>query len=196
MATNNWFLFPIELYLIIQVRLIRLDLNIVAEELSNFLKKGEKYIGHIESSAHNSKYNDQILSEIAVYFSQIAKIRQQELKDSGDSTIIKTEYTIYDFYPKEVLSDDKVLKEIPPIPPGIGPAPTLNALIEDPTFFKRARTLNEIVNKANEVQHQKWEAKDFTRPLERAVKGKNKRLEVILKGDLNTYILANKQKKV
>jgi len=196
MATNNWFLFPIELYLIIQVRLIRLDLNIVAEELSNFLKKGEKYIGHIESSAHNSKYNDQILSEIAVYFSQIAKIRQQELKDSGDSTIIKTEYTIYDFYPKEVLSNDKVLKEIPPIPPGIGPAPTLNALIEDPTFFKRARTLNEIVNKANEVQHQKWEAKDFTRPLERAVKGKNKRLEVILKGDLNTYILANKQKKV
>lgn len=196
MATNNWFLFPIELYLIIQVRLIRLDLNIVAEELSNFLKKGEKYIGHIESSAHNSKYNDQILSEIAVYFSQIAKIRQQELKDSGDSTIIKTDYTIYDFYPKEVLSNDKVLKEIPPIPPGAGPAPTLNALIEDPTFFKKARTLNEIVNKANEVQHQKWEAKDFTRPLERAVKGKNKGLEVILKGDLNTYILINKQKKV
>ncbi|WP_294347904.1 hypothetical protein [uncultured Sphingobacterium sp.] len=195
MATNIWFLFPIELYLIIQVRRIRLDLNISAEELSNFLKKGEKYIGHIESSAHNSKYNDEVLSEIAIYFSEIAKLRQQELKDSGDSIVNKTQYTIDDFYPKEILSNDKVLKEIPPIPPGVGPAPTLNALIEDQTFFKKAKTLNEIVIKANVVQNQNWEAKDFTRPLERAVKGKNKRLKVVLKGDLNTYILIGKQKK-
>ncbi|MGJ1325582.1 hypothetical protein [Sphingobacterium multivorum] len=195
MATNIWFLFPIELYLIIQVRRIRLDLNIVAEELSNFLKKGEKYIGHIESRAHNSKYNDEILNEIAIYFSQIAKMRQQELKDSGDSSIIKTDYRIYDFYPAEILSNDKVLKEVPPIPPGAGPAPTLNALMEDQTFFRKAKTLNEIVIKANEVQNQNWEAKDFTRPLERAVKGNGKRLKIVLKGDLNTYILVSKHKK-
>lgn len=196
MAKNTWFLFPIELYLIIQVRRIRLELNIVGEELSKFLKKSEKYIGHIESGAHNSKYNDEVLTEIAIYFSQIAEIRQKELKDSRENTIIKTEYTIYDFYPTEILSNDKVLKEIPPIPPGLGPAPTLNALIEDPTYFKKARTLNEIVNSANKVQNQQWEAKDFTRPLERAVKGNNKRLEIILKGGLNTYILIKKAKKV
>lgn len=196
MNKNTWYLFPIELYIIIAVRNIRFELGISGEDISEHLEKNDKYIGHMESAGNNSKYNDEILSEIAVYFSQIAKIRQQELKDSGDNSIIKTEYTIYDFYPTEILSNDKVLKEIPPIPPGVGPAPTLNALIEDQTFFKKAKTLNEIVIKANEVQHQKWEAKDFTRPLERAVKGKNKRLEVILKRDLNTYILANKQKKV
>jgi len=196
MNKNTWYLFQIELYIIIAVRTIRFELGISGEDISEHLEKNEKYIGHMESAANNSKYNDEVLSEIAIYFSEIAKIKQQELKDSGDSSIIKTEYTIYDFYPSEILSNDKVLKEIPPIPPGIGPAPTLNALIEDQTFFKKAKSLNEIVIKANEVQNQNWEAKDFTRPLDRAVKGRSKRLKVVLKGDLNTYILIGKQKKV
>src|SRR5690606_22271034 len=150
----------------------------------------------IESSAHNAKYNDEILSQIALYFTQIAKEKQQEFLNAGDPTSIKTEYTIYDFYPKEILSDEKVIKEIPGIPEGSGPASTLNALIEATDFFKTARTLKEIVLKANEVQNKNWEASDFTRPLERAVKGTNKRLEIILDGNgLNTYILARKQKK-
>ncbi len=67
--------------------------------------------------------------------------------------------------------------------------------MEDQTFFRKAKTLNEIVIKANEVQNQNWEAKDFTRPLERAVKGNGKRLKIVLKGDLNTYILVSKHKK-
>ncbi|TYP94634.1 hypothetical protein BC792_11142 [Sphingobacterium allocomposti] len=187
---------PIELYIIIKIRAIRLDLGITAEEISLFLEKNPKYIGHIESNAHNAKYNDEILSSIALYLTERAKEKQKEFIKENDSTIIKTEYNIYDFYPTEILSDEKVIKEIPPIPSGSGPAPTLNALIEATDFFKKARTLKEIVEKANKEQSQNWEASNFTRSLERAVKGKNKRLKVILNDNgLNTYILLKKPKK-
>ncbi|WP_148908762.1 hypothetical protein [Sphingobacterium allocomposti] len=196
MKKNNWFLMPIELYIIIKIRAIRLDLGITAEEISLFLEKNPKYIGHIESNAHNAKYNDEILSSIALYLTERAKEKQKEFIKENDSTIIKTEYNIYDFYPTEILSDEKVIKEIPPIPSGSGPAPTLNALIEATDFFKKARTLKEIVEKANKEQSQNWEASNFTRSLERAVKGKNKRLKVILNDNgLNTYILLKKPKK-
>lgn len=195
MAKKNWQIAPIELFIIIKVRLIRLELGITGEEISEFLGKNEKYIGNIESGAHNAKYSDDILSKVATYFTQIAKSRQNERNIVGDKTTIKTEYTIHDFYPAIILSDEKVVKEIPSIPPGSGPAPTLNALIESTDFFKTARTLNDIVVKSNNVQNENWEASDFTRPLERAVKGKNKRLEIILKDGLNTYILPKKVKK-
>lgn len=195
MNKNTWFLFPIELYIITEIRKIRLELDISAEDISKELGKNEKYIGHMESGGNNSKYSDDILSKIAVYFTETAKSRQEELTESGDNSTIKTEYTIHDFYPRDILSDEKVVKEIPPIPPGSGPASTLNALIELTDFFKTAKTLKEIVSKASEVQHQNWEASDFTRPLERAVKEKNKRLDIVLKDGLNTYILAKKPKK-
>jgi len=196
MEKNNWFLMPIELYIIIKIRAIRLDLGITAEEISLFLEKNPKYIGHIESNAHNAKYNDEVLSSIALYLTERAKEKQKEFIKENDSTIIKTEYNIYDFYPTEILSDEKVIKEIPPIPSGSGPTPTLNALIEATDFFKKARTLKEIVEKANKEQSQNWEASNFTRSLERAVKGKNKRLKVILNDNgLNTYILLKKPKK-
>lgn len=196
MANNKWYLTPIELYVIIKVRLFRLELGIISEEISQFLKKNPKYIGNIESGAHNSKYNDEILSEIAAFFSKKAKQKQEDLIKAGDNTIIKTYYTIHDFYPTEILGDEKIVKVIPPIPEGMGPTGTLNALIESTEFFTTARTLNEIVIKANTIQNQNWKANNFTQPLENAVKGNNKRLEIILKDGLNTYILAKKQKKV
>lgn len=189
MAKTIWYLFPIELYLIVRIRTIRLELDITAEEISVFLKKNPKYIGHIESSAHNAKYNDEILSDIAIYLTEKAKNKQEDLIKADDDTIIQTEYTIHDFYPTEILSDEKVVKKIDPIPLGSGPTGTLNALIESTNFFKTARTLKEIVAKANKVQNQNWEASNFTQPLENAVKGKSKRLDVILKDGLNTYIL-------
>lgn len=195
MAEKKWYLAPVELYLILVVRSIRLELGISGEEISKHLKMNKKYIGNIESSAHNAKYNDEILSSIALYFTQIAKEKQNELS-KRDHELIKTDYTIYDFYPAEILSDEKVIKKIDPIPIGSGPTGTLNALIESTNFFKTAKALNEIVAKANKVQNQNWEASNFTQPLENAVKGKNKRLDIILKDGLNTYILAKKQKKV
>lgn len=193
MSNKIWYLFPIELYIIIQVRRIRLDLNITTKEISDYLNKNEKYIGHMESAANNSKYNDEVLNKIAMYFSIVARKRQQELIDSKDDTVIKTDYTIYDFYPKETLSDDKVIKQIPPIPEGSGPTGTLNALIESTEFFAVYRTLKEIVEKANEVQNQTWEGSNFTQPLENAVK--NKRLSLTIIDGLNSYTLAKIQKK-
>lgn len=195
MAKTIWYLAPIELYLIIRIRIIRLELGVTAKEVSLFLKKNPKYIGHIESSAHNAKYSDEILSSVALYLTERARSKQKELIKENDNNIIQTDYTIHDFYPTEILGDEKVVKKIDPIPPGSGPTVTLNALIEATNFFKTARTLKEIVAKANKVQNQNWEASNFTQPLENAVKGKNKRLEVVLKDGLNTYILAKKQKK-
>ncbi len=196
MSNKTWFLAPIELYIIIKIRLIRLELDINSEEISLFLKKNKKYIGNIESAAHNAKYSDEILNSVAIFFSERAKKKQKDLIKAGDNTIIKTDYIIHDFYPTEILSDEKVVKEVPPIPVGLGPTGTLNGLIESTDFFKTARTLKEIVDKVNKVQNQHWKASNLTQPLENAVKGKNIRLEVAIRNDLNTYILAKKQKNV
>ena len=153
MAKTIWYIFPIELYIIVQIRTIRLELDVTAKEISVFLKKNPKYIGHIESSAHNAKYNDEILSSIALYLTDRAKQKQEELIKANDDIIIQTEYNIHDFYPTEILSDEKVIKKIDPIPAGSGPTGTLNALIESTNFFKTAKTLSEIVAKANKVQN-------------------------------------------
>jgi len=194
MAKTIWYLSLIEIYLIVRIRTIRLELGITAKEISLFLKKNPEYIGNIESSAHNAKYNDEVLSLIAVYFTLMAKEKQKELLAAQDETVIQTEYTIHDFYPSEILSDEKVIKKIDPIPHDSGPTGTLNALIESTDFFETARTLKEIVEKANSVQNQNWEASNFTQPLENAVKGKNKRLRVVLKDGFNTYILHKRRK--
>lgn len=144
----------------------------------------------MENEQNEGGYNDSVLTEIAQYIS--AKIK--EYPESALEIKGKTEYTIYDFYPTEILSDEKVIKKIDPIPHDSGPTGTLNALIESTDFFKTAKTLNEIVAKANEVQNQNWEAKNFTQPLENAVKGKNKQLKIVLKDGLNTYVLRKKRK--
>ncbi len=192
MNKHIWYLSPIELYIIIQVRKIRLDLDIPAEAISRFLKKNEKYIGHMESAGNNSKYTDEILSLIAVYFTLRAKEKQKELIEANDNTIIQTEYTIHDFYPTEILGDEKVVKKIDPIPPGSGPTITLNALIESTDFFKKARTVNEIVTECNALQNQNWKANSFSQPLASAVK--RKQLVIILENGLNTYIKPKKRK--
>lgn len=193
MSNKIWYLFPIELYIIIQVRKIRLDLNITTKEISDYLNRNEKYIGHMESAANNSKYNDEVLNDIAIYFTLKASELQQKYNTENNGLKIKTEYTIYDFYPNEILDDNKVIKTIPPIPEGSGPTGTLNALIESTDFFAVYRTLKEIVEKANEVQKQTWEGSNFTQPLENAVK--NKRLSLTITNGLNSYTLAKIQKK-
>lgn len=192
MAKTIWYLSPIELYLIIRIRIIRLELGVTAKEISLFLKKNPKYIGHIESSAHNAKYSDEILSRVALYLTERAKTKQKELIKANDNTIIQTEYTIHDFYPTKVLGDEKVVKKIDPIPPGSGPTVTLNALIESTNFFEKARTVNEIVTECNALQNQNWKANSFSQPLASAVK--RKQLVIILENDLNTYIKPKKRK--
>lgn len=183
---------PIQLYNITAVRRIRLYYGISAQELSLGIGKSQNYIGTMENEQIEGSYSDTILTEIAQYINEkIKKYPDSKLEVKG-----KKDYTIYDFYPTEILSDDKVIKKIDPIPSGSGPTVTLNSLIESTDFFKKARTLNEIVAKSNTIQNKNWTAQHFTQPLENAVKGKNKRLEVILKDGLNTYMVPKKAKKL
>lgn len=183
-ATTIEYLSPLDLYIIIKVKFYRLELGISPKELSIHLDKNKNYIGNIESSAHNGKYNDSVLNDIAAYFTRKAKERQ---------STIKVEFSIHDFYPTNILSNNRVIKDIPHILDESGPTGTLNSLIESTDFFKTKRTLKEIVEKANEVQNQTWEGSNFTQPLENAVK--NKRLTLTIIGGLNSYTLAKIQKK-
>ena len=188
MINKIWLLTPYELATIIIVRNIRLDLNITARELSEFLKKSIKYIGNIESAKSNSKYTEEVLFQIAVYFTQIAQEIEREHGRENLPVNFKTEYSILDLQPSEILGRDKVVKEIPPIPAGTGSSATLNAVIETTDFFEIARTLQEIVDYCNKIQKQNWKGSDFTSALSRASKGKNKRLEVKLIREINTYV--------
>lgn len=183
---------PIQLYNITAVRRIRLYYGISAQELSLGIGKSQNYIGTMENEQIEGSYSDTVLTQIAQYINDTIKnYPDNKLEIKG-----KTNYNIYDFYPTEILSDEKVIKKVDPIPSGSGPTVTLNSLIESTDFFNKAQTLNKIVAKSNAVQNENWIAQDFTQPLENAVKGKIKRLEVILKDGLNTYMIPKKQKKV
>ncbi|WP_343566106.1 hypothetical protein [Sphingobacterium sp.] len=186
---NIWYLTPFELLTIIIVRNIRLELGISGEELSLYLDKSKKYIAVIESAASYSKYTEEMLLKIAIYFTEIAK--EIESKHGGENlpANFKNEYSILDLQPSEILERDKVVKEIPSIPEGTGSSATLNAVIETSDFFDTARTLQEIVDYCNKLQNQNWKGSDFTAALSRATKKKNKRLEVKLVNEINTYII-------
>lgn len=183
-----WLLTPYELFTIIIVRNTRLDLNITAQELSEFLKKSAKYIGNIESAKSNSKYTEEVLFQIAIYFTIKAKEIEREHGKEILPVNFKTEYSILDLQPSEILDREKVIKEIPPIPAGTGSAATLSAVIETTDFFEIARTLPEIIDYCNNIQNQNWKGSDFTSALSRATKGENKRLEVKLVKGINTYV--------
>ncbi|WP_104381725.1 hypothetical protein [Sphingobacterium sp. HMA12] len=185
---NVWYLTPFEILTIIIVRNIRLELGISGEELSLHLDKSKKYVAVIESTASYSKYTDEVLLKIAIYFTEIAKKIERENGKENIPVNFKTEYSILDLQPSEILDRDKVIKEIPPIPAGTGSAATLSAVIETTDFFDIARTLPEIVDYCNNIQNQNWKGSDFTSALSRATKGENKRLEVKLVNGINTYV--------
>lgn len=169
---------PTQQYNIDSIRRIRLELDIVSEELSliSSPSKHLKYIGNIESSRGKGFYTDAAMVKIASYFSKVAKERQKELIESGSNDRIKTEYSIRDFYPPKPLEDKLQIKTSIPIPKGVGPTVTLNAVIETEDFFDRERTLKEIVSYCNKFDNKNWKESDFTATLERAVgKGKLKK---------------------
>lgn len=188
MEKRQCYITPFELLIILIVRNIRLELDITGEELSKYLKMNPKYIGHIESSNSDSKYTEEVLFEIANYFTLIAEERKKECIANNEPINFKTSYTNIDLQPTEIQGRDKVLKLVPSIVPGGGSASTVNAVIENTKFFDQARTLEEIVSHCNKLQNQTWTSSDFTDALSRAVKGKNKRLEVVIVDGRNTYI--------
>ena len=191
MADANY-ISPIQLYNLTTIRRIRLHYGISAQDLSRGIGKSINYIGTMENEQTAGSYDNTIMTEIAQYITE--KIKDYQNAELEIST--KRQYNIYDFYPNEILSDERIVKSIPPIPNGYGPSATLNALIEFSDFFKKPRTLNEIVEKCNSIQNQRWISNDFTQQLSRATKGVRKRLEIVLKDGLNTYILPKMQKNV
>lgn len=159
---------PIRQYFLDKVREIRLNLDITGEDISKELGYSLKYIGNIESSSGDSNYNDDTMNKIAIYFTKITKERQAELDAIPGNTIkLKTDYTIYDFYPKKPLSEIPQIKTSTPIPRDGGPTATLNALIEI-GFFDTQKTLKEVVEECNRLQNQNWTSSDFTAILLRA----------------------------
>lgn len=175
---------PSRQYNIDTIRRIRLDLGISGTELSLEISssKNTTFVGSIESAGNNASYTDHMMNQIAIYFTTIAKQRQAELDQlHGNEIKIKTDYTIYDFYPKTPLSEDLQTKVILSIPRDGSPTATLNAILETSDFLNTNRSLKEIVAHCNDIQKQAWQGSDFTATLERA---KNKgRIEFIYLND-------------
>lgn len=159
---------PVRQHNVNEIRRIRLELDITGEVLSIELGKKSNYITNIEGASHDSCHTDHGMNKIAIYFTKIAKERQAELNAIPGNTIkLKTDYTIYDFYPKKPLSEILQIKTSTPIPRNGGPTATLNALIEI-GFFDTQKTLKEVVVECNRLQNQSWISSDFTAILLRA----------------------------
>lgn len=153
------------LYIINKVREIRLDLDISGRDLSSsigFVNKGT-YIGNIETATSDSAYTDHALNLIAIEFTRKAKEIQLELDKDPDNTLkIKTEYTVHDFFPPEPVEDIRVEKVIIPLPPGTGPAGTLNYLLEIDPWFNDDHTIREITEYCNKHKKENWPPGNFS----------------------------------
>jgi len=194
MAKKIWYITPTQQFNIDAIRKIRLELDTSAEEISIEVGKNPRYVGHIENPSHNSTHTDQSMSDIANILTNIAKAKQEALKQQKSKKKIKTEYTVLDFYPKKPLPDTRVIKRIDPIPQGSGSAATLNAVLETSDFFDTPRRLKEIVAHCNQLQNQQWEGSDFTQTLSRLVK-KGRLQEVPVEGGFVAYVSTEKFKK-
>lgn len=168
-------------YIIDAIRIIRLNLGLSQRDVSRFIspETDTNILGKIESPFKNASYTDQNLNLIAHGFSK----RTQELlretsKNSGEFDI-KSEYTVFDFYPKKPLGDSLQLKRRIEIPLNLGPSGILNAILETKDFLDSPRSIREITDYCNSFNDSKWKSTNFTSTLEYAVrKGKLKKTEL------------------
>lgn len=110
-----------------------MDLDIGQRDISRILSplSETNIVGNIEGESRTNTYSEHDLNKIAMGFTRKAKEIQTELGQDPDNTLqIKTEYTIYDFFPLAPVEDKRVEKKIFPLPPGAGPAGTLNFLLQ------------------------------------------------------------------
>lgn len=155
----------IRLYTINKIREIRLDLFITATELGKVISPSgnKKFISTIEAMNNEAAYTDHALNLIAIEFTRKAKEIQLELDKDLDNTLkIKTEYTVHDFFPPEPIEDIRVEKVIIPLPPGTGPAGTLNYLLETDHWFNNDHTIREITEYCNEYKKENWPPGNFS----------------------------------
>ena len=153
---------PVEQYIIDQVRIIRRELDITAEELSRRVSpSGDKsLIGGIESIVTSGTYTDHNLNLIAAIFTEKATA----LPD----TEIQKEYTVYDFYPEQPLDDAPLQKTVTDLKRKIGPAKCLKTLTEA-GYLDDSRTLKEITTMVNELLEDVIPQTSMTSPINYAV---------------------------
>lgn len=162
-------IFPIQQYIIDQVRLKRNELGISAEELSLEIGSSSSLIGIIESPSSPTTYTDHMLNIIAGVFTRRSLVLYGK----------KQEYTLFDFYPKKTLSDIPQSKEKIKLPETVGLTSTLNKILDTQDFFIRPRTISEITEYCNSLTDKDWKSNNVTSTLDHAIaKGKLKKMEL------------------
>ncbi|HWW38051.1 hypothetical protein [Pedobacter sp.] len=161
----------IDQYIIDSVRTIRVNLDLSQKKLSSNLSHSQStsLIGNVESIAISHKYTEPQLHELAHIFTEEAKRIKEKLNPDELPTDFQTEYTLYDFYPKESLPDVLVAKSRNIIINKIYPTGAIRSLMEDTEFLNIPRTTKEVTQEANRLFEKKWNTTDFNSPLDRAV---------------------------
>lgn len=164
----------IALHIINAVKKARLELGLSQRDVSKILSpdSSSNLLGGIESSQRPDKYTDDHLNKIAKVFTLMAQKIQKEFdSEPGNTTKIKTEYTIFDFYPPEPLPDGEQIKEIETQPKDLKTTGILNLLLEsDDPFIKEWHTIREITEYCSNLMNRSWKSTDFTAIIDRAEK--------------------------
>ena len=163
---------PIEQYIIDQVRRIRQELKISAEDLSREVSPSndKSLIGNIESSVKAATYTDHNLNIIASIFTDQAKL----IEDS----CVKKEYTLYDFYPKDYLDDKPIVKTVSKIIKELGKSDAVTELARR-SFFNDPKTSSEATVAINEFLHTNFKQSAVISTLKYAVtKGELMRIDL------------------
>ena len=176
------FVLPVMQFIIDRIREIRLELGLSQRDVSKLINPDtdSNLLGSIEGLKRNNGYTDHHLNLIAHGFTQRA---QQMLSELDANFIrqsnIKSQYTIYDFYPKETLGDIPQPKTKIDIPKNSGPSGTLNAILETKDFFNQPHTIREITDYCNSFYNKDWKSNNLTSTLDYAVrKAKLKKIEL------------------
>ena len=119
---------PFTQYIIDQVRIRRLEIELSQRDLSLEISNSESLVGNVENENDSHKYTGSQMELIAA----------------------TVKCTVDDLFPDEILSDDTLQpKTKVVILKGMGPMAMLNSLLENGDF-KDAKSLNEITALCNQ----------------------------------------------
>lgn len=163
------------------VRRIRHELGLSQRAVSRYLNPDTEsnIVGNVESVKTSVGYSDHNLNILANAFSVYAKHLIDEMEVSVRTVSnIKTEYTIYDFYPNRPLDDIPQIKTKIDLPEGLSLTGVINAILETKQFLDVPHTVSEITDYCNSLSDGNWKSSNLTSTLDYAVKkGKLKKIE-------------------
>lgn len=169
-------------YIIDQVRLIRHELGLSQRAVSRYINPDttSNIVGNIETIKSSNGYSDHNLNILVKSFSEYAKKLLLEMDEPAiRNSNIKSEYTIYDFYPKKPLSDIPQIKTKVDLPEGISLTGTINAILETKDFLDQPRSIREITDYCNALSGKNWKSNNLTSTLDYALrKGKLRKIEL------------------